>query len=262
MHRAGKFFVACVAVFAVASWLTARAAADDFRIATKVFSGTATEPIGENVTLFRGSQVYDFLSKPNEITLFDKTRNRVILMDPIRKVKAEVKGERLAAFSVELRGWCERQTDPLLKFAAEPRFDETMDEATGEMVFASPLMTYRIKPMKSDTEVISRQYLEFSDSYARLNSLTNPGSLPPFPRLAVNEALFRSRSIPENVQLTIASRGRLGGRAMTLRSEHTVNWRLLDSDLQKIDEAGEFLVTFTPISLEKYLRIDEHEARK
>ena len=178
-------------------------------------------------------------------------------MDPIRKVKAEVKGERLAALSVELRGWCERQTDPMLKFAAEPRFDETMDEATGEMVFTSSLMTYRIKPMKSDTEVISRQYLEFSDSYARLNSLTNPGSLPPFPRLAVNEALFRSRSIPESVQLTIASHGRFGGRAMTLRSEHAVNWRLLDSDLQKIDEAGEFLVTFTPISLEKYLHIDE-----
>ena len=107
-----------------------------------MFVGRDTEPVSENVTLFRGGQVYDFNSKPSEITLFDKTRNRVILMDPVRKVKAEVKGERLAAFSVELRGWCERQTDPLLKFAAEPRFDQTLDEATGEMVFTSPLILH------------------------------------------------------------------------------------------------------------------------
>ena len=116
--------------------------------------------------------------------------------------------------------------------------------------------------MKSDTEVIARQYLEFSDSYARLNSLTNPGSLPPFPRLAVNEALFRSRNIPETVQLTTASHARFGGRNTTLRSEHSVNWHLLETDLQKIDEAAEYLVTFTPVSLEKYLQIDEREARR
>jgi hypothetical protein len=32
--------------------------------------------------------------------------------------------------------------------------------------------------------------------------------------------------------------------------------------LQKIDEAGAFLVTFTPVTLEKYLHIDEHEAHR
>ncbi len=50
------------------------AEADDFRIETKVFTGKETEPSSETLTLFRGGQVFDFLTKPNEITLFDKPR--------------------------------------------------------------------------------------------------------------------------------------------------------------------------------------------
>jgi hypothetical protein len=229
-----------------------RAAADDFRIESKIFVGNAIAPSSENLTLFRGGQVYDFLTKPSETTVFDKPRGRVILLDPARKVRTEIKADKLLAFSEELKVWAARQSDPFLKFAADPRFEQKLD-ARGELLFTSEFISYRVATVKANTDAVAQQYLEFADSYARLNALTNPGSVPPLPRLAINAALFKTHVIPERVQMTMPAHQRFG-KATTLRSEHSIAWRLLESDLQRIDEADESLVTFTPVPLEHYLK--------
>ena len=78
----------------------------------------------------------------------------------------------------------------------------------------------------------------------------------------MDEALFKTQSIPEKVQVTVASRQRFGGKPTTMRSEHAMHWRLLESDLQKISEADEFLVSFTPLSLESYLRTGESQTKR
>ncbi len=245
----------------LAAWLPAAAAlmspmksfADDFRIESKVYVGKETEPATESLTLFRGERVYDFLSKPGETTVFNKPRGQVILLDPVRKVRTEIKTDKLFAFSEELKSWAAKQTDPFLKFAADPRFEQKLDQASGELLFTSPFMTYRVATMKANTDEVAQQYLEFSDSYARLNAITNPGSVPPLPRLAVNAALFKTSSIPERVQMTMPARQRFGGKTTTMKSEHSVAWRLLESDLQKINEADDQLATYTPVPLEHYL---------
>ena len=245
----------------LASWLPlaagvlipCQAAADDFRIESKIFVGKEIVASSENLTLFRGGQVYDFLTKPSETTVFDKPRGRVILLDPARKVRTEIKADRLVAFGEELKVWASKQSDPFLKFAADPRFEQSLD-AGGELLFTSPFISYRVSTVKANTESVANQYLEFSDSYARLNALTNPGSVPPLPRLAINAALFKTQVIPERVQMTMPARQRFGGKTTTLHSEHSIAWRLLESDLQRINEADESLVTFTPVPLEHYLK--------
>jgi hypothetical protein len=120
------------------------------------------------------------------------------------------------------------------------------------LLFSSQFLTYRVSPTKANTDEIAQQFLDFSDSYARLNALTNPGSMPPLPRLAINAALFKTKSIPERVTMTMPSRQRFG-KTTTMRSEHSIAWRLLESDLQKINEADDSLVTYTPVPLEHYL---------
>src|SRR5882724_2304530 len=116
--------------------ISGQAAADDFRIESKIFVGKESEPSSENLTLFRGGQVYDFLTKPSETTVFDKPRGRVILLDPARKVRTEIKADKLLAFSEELKVWAARQSDPFLKFAADPRFEQKLD-TRGELLFTS-----------------------------------------------------------------------------------------------------------------------------
>lgn len=244
--------LACLSM-AAGFLLPSRIVADDFRIESKIYVGNEPKPSSENLTLFRGGQVYDFLTKPNETTVFDKPRGRVILLDPARKVRTEIKSDKLVAFTDELKIWAAKQTDPFLKFAADPRFEESQDPS-GDLLFASPFISYRVSTVKANTEAVAQQYLEFSDSYARLNALTNPGSVPPLPRLAINAALYKTQSIPERVQMTMPARQRIGGKPTVLRSEHSTAWRLLESDLQRIDEADEQLVTFTPVPLEHYLK--------
>jgi hypothetical protein len=184
------------------------------------------------------------------------------LLDPTRRVKSEIRMERIMAFSDELRTWCGKQADPLLKFSAEPAFAQSMDSSTGEIVFASPFLSYRVETMKAASDDVARQYLEFSDSYARLNAMTNPGSTPPFPRLKIDEALYINRAIPSRVQLTMPARSRFGGKPTVVRSEHVVTWHLLESDQQKIQEAEEFLVTFTPLPLERYLDTSGSDSKR
>ena len=58
-------------------------------------------------------------------------------------------------------------------------------------------MTYQLLLRKATNRAIWQQYCDFSDWYARLNTLLNPGSKLPFARLAVNAALARHEAIPD-----------------------------------------------------------------
>jgi hypothetical protein len=145
-------------------------------------------------------------------------------------------------------------TDPVLRFALEPRFEESAAEGDGERVFSSKHISYRIKPLADSSAGLASAYRKFSDASARLNAFVNRGSLPPFPRLVVNESLAKSGQLPSEVHLTV-SPGRLGaGRTVVLKSKHEYRWRLLDSDLQMIDEAGEVLAQSALVPLAEYLR--------
>jgi hypothetical protein len=227
--------------------------AEEFRIESKVFAGKDDTSTSESLTLFADQRVYDFLSSPSEITVFDFPRGRIVLLDPNRKLRTEMTTDKLNEFTDQLRTRAARQTDALLKFAANPKFDEGHTDAEWRE-FASPHMTYRVHPAKPDNVDVVRQYRMFSDWSARLNSMIHPGALPPFPRLAVNAALEQAGEIPESVQLTIAAQNRLVGKPTVLRSEHELAMRLLPADRKRIDDAGKDLVTFPEVSLEEYLR--------
>jgi hypothetical protein len=254
--RIGRTFnILCLATWAITHF-AATVAAEEFRIESKVFSikGKDEAQISESLTLFDDGKIYDFISTPHEITLFDFTRDRIALMDASRKVRTELTTDKLMTFTEQLRTRAIRQSDPLLKFACDPKFDES-PLSGGVVKFASPLMTYEIKTTKVDSPSIAHQYRQFSDCSARLNAMLHPGSLPPFPRLAINAALAKQEGrVPEQVEVTLAPQNRLTGKPTVLRSEHTLEMKLLSADRKKIDEAGEDLVTFREIPLEDYLR--------
>ncbi len=127
------------------------AAADDFRIESKVFAGTETSASSESLTLFSGNRAYDFISAPHEITIFDFSRDEIVLLDSTRKVRTEMNTEKLNSFSDQLRTRAARQTDPLLKFAAPIRqFEESHDD-DGWLMFKSPSLTYRVQAAKIET---------------------------------------------------------------------------------------------------------------
>jgi hypothetical protein len=237
------------------------ASAEEFRVQSKVYSGKDEESTSESVTLFADNRVYDFLTSPEEITVFDFPHNRIVLLDLNRKLRTELTTDRLNEFTDQLRGRAARQTDPLLKFAANPKFDERHDDPQW-LEFSSPQLTYRVQPTKPDNPNVVQEYRMFSDWSARLNSMIRPGAMPPFPRLAVNAALERAGEVPENVEVTIAAQNRLIGKPTELRSEHQLSMRLLPADRKRIDDAGRYLVTFPEVSMEEYLRPAHQQAKR
>jgi hypothetical protein len=232
--------------------IPATVTAADFRVDSEVFVGDQTKPRSSNVTLFHGERVYDFLDAPPQVTVYDLARGRIVLVDPDRRVKCEVSGEMLSAMEGTLRR--NKSDDPLLRFALAPEFDEKLDKQAKSRVFTSKYLTYRVTPAQGDHEAFAEQYRAFSDAAARLNALVNRGSLPPFPRLAINESLAGAGQVPESLQMTVSPRLRLGGRSVALRSQHKFHPRLSEADHRKVEQAGADLADSRRVTLAEFLK--------
>lgn len=259
--KTSSVWIVCCCGIALVSVLVRSASAEEFRVESKVFSGKDETSTSESITLFADDRVYDFLTSPSEITVFDFPRGRIVLLDTNRKLRTELTTDKLNEFTDQLRTRAARQTDALLKFVANPKFDESHSDAEW-LEFSSPQMTYRVHPTKPDNAKVVQQYRMFSDWSARLNSMIRPGAMPPFPRLAVNAALERAGDVPETVQLTLAAQNHLVGKPTVLRSEHELAIRLLPTDRKRIDDAGKYLVTFPEVSMEEYLRPIQQQAKR
>lgn len=118
------------------------------------------------------------------------------------------------------------------------------------MTLGSPLVTYKLVLSTAESEAAAGQYRDFSDWYARLNTLLTPGALPPFGRLAVNAAVAKRKAIASQVTLTISSAK--SGRRQTVRSTHQIVHQLAPTDLDRVAQIRKAMTDFKPVSFEKY----------
>jgi hypothetical protein len=227
--------------------------ADDFLVESKVYLGKDEKKPVQSVTIFRSGSVYDFLTSPEEITVFDPPRKRFVVLDNVRRVKVELNTDEVEAFSQRIRHEAQTRNIPLLSFLADPTFEEDFDGSSGELKMTSTWMMYRVKSVQPKLPTVEAQYLEYSDWQVKLNTLLRPGSLPPFPRLMLNAALDKHGRIPAEVELTRYGQHPVK-RHVTIRAEHRWQWRLLESDLNRLEEANTNLVTYASVSLPEYLR--------
>jgi hypothetical protein len=194
------------------------------------------------------------LTDPPQVAVFDKPHHRFVLLDGVRRQKTDISAEQVLTFCSELRSLVLSGPNSFLKFCGEPRFTPELDEKSGELLKSSEFMTYKIETTRAKTPEIGHQVREFSDWYARLNVMTNRGSRPPFPRLAVNEELDKQGLIATQVHLTIPPQEILGGKPVFNRSEHVVTWGLLPRDLKKISETYDNLANFKPVSFAEFMQ--------
>jgi hypothetical protein len=228
------------------------ARADDFRLENRVFLDGKKEPASKTLTLFHQGLVYDFLSDPSEVTIFDKAAGKFLLLNIANREQTELPLTEVKAFTEKLKASAVKQKDPLVQFFAEPKFEERFDAARGELTFAAPSVTYLIKYEKAKHASISGQYRDFSDWYSQLNAMLNPGSRPPQARLVVNEALARREILPTEVNLTLLAVKDNVPHKTALRSEHEFKFPLTESDVVRIKEAQESRYQFKSISFDKY----------
>jgi len=264
MDRYSFFVLRARVAFAVGMLITAAVAAsataEGFRIETKIFVGKEKEPTSTTTTLFMNGVVYDFLSSPEQIAVFSQPRGnkpgRFILLDPERGVRTEFSTEKLNGAMENLTKWASQQKNSFLKFAANPKFDESYDKSSGKIVLTSYEENYRIDTATPERPEALAEYREFLDWYTKLNTLLEAGP-PPGPRLQVNAALAKHKVIPTRVELTRQ------GDDKPIRAEHDFTWRLSQADRKRIDDANASLAAYQNVENEEFvhgMRAAEAEA--
>jgi hypothetical protein len=228
---------AIVAAFAWAAITMSITRAEEFRVETKVYLGDNEKPVSEATTLFHGRDVYDFLKEARQTAVFRKPNGknpgRFILLDDTERIRTEIGTDQLAGAIDKVRNWAGQQSNPFLKFAANPDFEESFEPTNGQLLLVSHLESYRVETAPARHPKAASEYREFLDWYAQLNTLLSGGP-PPQQRLTVE--LLR------------------GGDDETLRAQHEFTWRLSKDDMQRIDDVHAALASYRELSNEEYLR--------
>ena len=246
--------------FLSGSW-NAAVRGDDFRILNRVYVGDSSTPASETTTLFHGGLVYDCVDRPEEIVVFDSVGARFVLLDPRRKIRAEILTEHIDGLGPAIRKKLLKRSDAFSAFLADPKFDREIDAETGEVIFRSPWINYRIKSRPAKNETVAKQYASFSSYYTRFNTLKHPSLLA---RAPINAWLNQQQAIPKEVQLTTYQKGLLGvmTKVSSYRSEHIVTWGLSSKDLRRIEEIATWLVEFRPVRLKEYWNPKQRAANR
>jgi hypothetical protein len=250
-----------VAAIACGLTLAERAQCDDFHVDTKLFLPGEKQP-SESTTLFHAGCVYDFISDPEEAIVFDADNDVFKLLDPQRKLQTEITTGQISANIIKLRTVFRPKADgsPVEKFYLDPRFAETQDPNTGELLLSSAYLDYKLKTMVPTNPQAARQYGKFADWSLQLNTVRKDKPMLPFPRLKVNDILKQRQELPLEVRLTIKPQKKGNKKPIEIRAEHSIQPRLSKEDLQRIADVGKQLHTFDKVAWEEYHRPDSQQA--
>jgi len=259
----------------LAAWLTSANAADSpaepqpfpapctMRVESELFVASAEAAVARSLTLFHEGVAWDFLEQPaaegtmqvTEIVLHDPARERIVVIDPVRAVKTEIPLIRLERLSVSLARWARASDDRLVRWAGGPDFTAGLEQSDGQLTLSGPRVRYAVAHVDALSPEAADTYRRFADTAILLKALLQPGGIPPFPRLAINERLNETVSIPTEVTLEIESRGGLlTGGTDRFRSVHHSHPRLLAADFRRLDEARQSVAAAERIGLAGFMQ--------
>jgi hypothetical protein len=249
----------------VGAWLALGVVArgEDFRVDSRVTMGEDRQTFAENTTIFHGGRVYDFLSEPAGVTVFDPKAGRFTILDQARQVQTVVSSQEVNKFMEKVKTAAAGNSEPFLQFLANPKFQERMDAKASRMQLTSEFLRYEVSLQKPVSGELARQYTEFSDWYAKLNTMLNVGGLPPFARMTVNARLRSLKQLPSDVHLTIVDHSTPEKREVHFFSEHTFTSELSDDDLEQVKQVAALFKACEKVELAAYLQpANPREARQ
>jgi len=238
----------------MAGMLAGAAHGGNFRVETDVFMGKQKEPICQTLTLFTDAVVYDFINDPQgnviEVTAFDMSSGRVILLNPKKAIKTVLTYEQLLKLTTSMKV-ATSESDEVFYFASHPKFDVSWSGDQNEVTLAHPTMTYKASCVVPQDADAAPRYREFADWSARINAC-RPGGLPPFARLELNREIADQQRIPLEIERTIVVSGTLKNKKLVMTSRHLTNWLLSEPDRRRITTVAEQIATFETVSFERF----------
>lgn len=254
MYRATATWQKPVALVLAVAWATTWTGdllGQDFRVDTDVFLDDDEETFSEHLTLFYGQVAYDFVVKgTEEITILNFKDGKISLLDVKRRQRADLTTAELLDFSAKIK---DIGTNNQAEDLVAPRFEVAFDDEQKSLELVSRKITYRATGIEPSNPSVATRYREFTDWYARLNSMRPPNP-PHFGRLELNRQLADRGLLPQDIERTVVLGG-LFRKPQKARSHHVVATAISGTDRRRIDEAGGYLVSFTKVSLAKYMQL-------
>ena len=106
------------------------------RIETRVYVADESEPISHNLTLFTERSIYDFLNGKQQVSIFEHTAGRFVLLDSERKVQTEITTDDLVKFTSKIHSLVKNGNgNAVIKFLADPNFEPVQFDAKNKNWF-------------------------------------------------------------------------------------------------------------------------------
>jgi hypothetical protein len=205
--------------------------AQDFAIRTQIFQDGKSRPLAENLTIFRGDKIYDFLLvEPSTVTTFDITQRSFVLANPQLAQQTVVAADELIRFASEGHTKALKSTNELVKFAASPAFAESFDAKTGLLTLSSVVWDYEVETEVWTDADQQKRYGEFVHWYAYLNAMFR--ALPPGLRLELNQTLARRGRYPTRVIVRVKQDGEV---VRQQESRHQLIHQLTASETKRLN---------------------------
>ncbi len=211
----------------------------------------AKSPKAQSLTIFRGGLVYDVSVGGPRVVIFDSEQGQLVLLDKDRKIKTEIRTADLEAAREQLRKWCLKQADSVLRFCGKPDFE--IDESNRRLAFRASEMQYVVDTIDTPDKQFAAEYRKFSDAMVGLAVIGQTSPIPPLARLAVNRELARRGVMPSSVAVEVRPTFAAVRPAIKIRSHHTVGWKLRPWDLQLIDQIHTYEREFRRVDLNEFL---------
>jgi len=226
---------------------TGSAQVNEFRIETDILVPSQTKPVQQTLTLFRSGVAYDFSrDEPDQITMVDPERKRIVLIDGRRQVQTHIDLAWLNSYMESARN--EAAALPgLASFLEDSKLVE-FDKATDTIAVGAKVLRYTATMQFPSDEALAVQFARFADASAYLNAW-RANSPPPFARVALNAAVAQQGAVPEEITRTtfVLEQQRVVGEQIVKCRLHP-NWRLSKDDYARIEEIGKMLVSYPTVS--------------
>lgn len=250
--------------FSVATAQGLRVEGQVYQIDQRAAGARPTETrISSSVTLFHKGRVYDYVEAADEVIIFEPTARRFTILNTARELRTIADLDEIKHLMESRRTESERYLQELsrsgrrdadqvvrgLRFELSPSFDTEFDAATGQLRMSSELWDYRVQTHPWEDADQVREYLTYADWISQLNSVLQPESRFPQPRMLLNQQLRELMRVPTSV-----TRDLRPDQPYILRAEHKFIGELSrgDRQLMRIWDAAAKDESLRELSLRSY----------
>lgn len=202
-------------------------------------------------TVFYDDFVFDFVGDNGEIVVYSFIERKFELIDPIRRVRAELELDEIERFLSRVRPILREKDDKFVNFMLEPKFETSKKE--DELFFQSKYIDYHISTESFENDAVAEAYFQFANALGKLNVYMNPGSVTPLARLEANKKLAEDLRFPNKIVTDVYPNGKtIFTKTIHIVNESTLARRLSERDRNRVNRTIHFFAQFPLVSFQTY----------